>query len=193
MLEGLEVAPGTIFDCGPRPSPAAIDTFRRVGVSNVASALGGPLAMQRLVDGHAIPRVSGSGVVAGFAVTVWHPPGSNGMLMSAIDLVEPGDVLVVCGPTETAQWGDIATTVAARRGAAGAVVDGAVRDPRTDSGDGLLALGFPRLRRSRVSEGCGLRKCSDRLERPAGTSGRRNCGRFRWYSLHSGSPGGSGP
>ena len=152
MLEGLEVAPGTIFDCGPRPSSAAIDTFRRVGVSNVASALGGPLAMQRLVDGHAIPRVSGSGVVAGFAVTVWHPPGSNGMLMSAIDLVEPGDVLVVCGPTETAQWGDIATTVAARRGAAGAVVDGAVRDLER-----IREMGFS-LWGSRVFAGQGYRK-----------------------------------
>ena len=152
MLEGLEVAPGTIFDCGPRPSSAAIETFRRVGMSNVASALGGPLAVQRLVDGHTIPRVSGTGVVAGFAVTIWHPPGSNGMLMSALDLVQPGDIIVVCGPTEVAQWGDIATTVATTKGVAGAVVDGAVRDL-----DPIREMGFS-LWGSRVFAGQGYRK-----------------------------------
>jgi 4-hydroxy-4-methyl-2-oxoglutarate aldolase len=152
VLEGLEVRPGTIFDCGARPSSEALEVFRGVGVSNVASALGGPLATQRLVDAHAIPRVSGSGVVAGFAITVWHPPGSNGMLMSALDLVQAGDVLVVCGPTETAQWGDIATTLAMAKGVAGAVVDGAVRDL-----DRIRELGFS-LWGSRVFAGQGYRK-----------------------------------
>jgi len=152
MLEGFEVAPGTIFDPGPRPPAEAIDVFRRVGVSNVASALGGPVAQQRLLDAHAIPRWSGTGVVVGPAVTVWHPPGSNGMLMAALEVIQPGDVLVVSGPTDVAQWGDIATTTAMGKQVAGAVLDGAVRDL-----DRIRQMGFS-LWGSRVFAGQGYRK-----------------------------------
>jgi 4-hydroxy-4-methyl-2-oxoglutarate aldolase len=152
MLEGFDIAPGTIFDPGPRQPVEAMEVFRRVGVSNVASALGGPVAQQRLLDAHAIPRWSGSGVVVGSAVTVWHPPGSNGMLTAALDLIQPGDVLVVSGPTDVAQWGDIATTVATRKQVAGAVLDGAVRDL-----DRIREMGFS-LWGSRVFAGQGYRK-----------------------------------
>jgi regulator of RNase E activity RraA len=74
------------------------------------------------------------------------------MLMSALDLVQTGDIIVVSGPTEVAQWGDIATTVAATKGVRAAVVDGAVRDL-----DRIREMGFS-LWGSRVFAGQGYRK-----------------------------------
>jgi regulator of RNase E activity RraA len=56
--------------------------------------------------------------------------GDNLMVHKAIDIAQPGDVIVVdaAGALEQAIIGDIMTSHAARRGVAGFVIDGAVRD-----------------------------------------------------------------
>jgi 4-hydroxy-4-methyl-2-oxoglutarate aldolase len=128
VLDGQELVPGTVFDSSPSVEVEVLSLFAEVGVANVASALGGPLARQRLLDAHALPRVAGTGAVAGTAVTVWNPAGSNGMLIYALRMLRAGDFLVVDGCHETAQWGDVAATMAVARGAVAAAVDGAVRD-----------------------------------------------------------------
>jgi RraA family protein len=70
------------------------------------------------------------GVMAGTAVTVQTRAGDNLMIHKALDLIRPGDVLVVDGDGDTtrALVGEIMATIASTRGSAGLVIDGAIRD-----------------------------------------------------------------
>lgn len=72
----------------------------------------------------------GRRAVAGPAFTVRARPGDNLMLHHAIDIAEPGDVIVLDGGHELgiAQTGELMMGRAARRGIAAVVIDGAVRD-----------------------------------------------------------------
>ena len=71
--------------------------------------------------------------IAGPAVTALCAPGDNLMMHRALYLAQPGDVLVVVCEAETsgAQWGDMAARYAMRKGLAGVVVHGCVRDTDT--------------------------------------------------------------
>ncbi len=78
--------------------------------------------------------------IAGAAVTAFCWPGDNLMMHRALYLAQPGDVLVVVCQAELsgAQWGDLATRYALKKGLAGVVVQGCARDV-----DQVRALGFP--------------------------------------------------
>lgn len=71
-----------------------------------------------------------NGIMVGLALTVKTRPGDNQDIHRALELVEPGDVIVVDGGgyEGRALVGEIMTSVAASRGAAGMVIDGAIRD-----------------------------------------------------------------
>lgn len=64
------------------------------------------------------------------ACTVKVYPGDNLMVHKALDVLEPGDVVVIDagGSMQNAVLGDLISTKAKHRGAAGFVVDGLVRD-----------------------------------------------------------------
>ncbi|MBM9595415.1 RraA family protein [Roseitranquillus sediminis] len=68
--------------------------------------------------------------LVGPALTVKSRPGDNLMVHKAIDIAEPGDVIVVDagGDLSNAIIGDIMTTMAKRREIAGFVINGAIRD-----------------------------------------------------------------
>jgi len=68
--------------------------------------------------------------VCGPACTVKVFPGDNLMVHKALDIIEPGDVIIVDagGSSMNAVLGDLISTKAKHRGAAGFVVDGLVRD-----------------------------------------------------------------
>lgn len=72
-------------------------------------------------------RVTPGVKIAGPAVTALCLAGDNLMMHRALRLAQPGDVLVVAcqGETSAAQWGDVATTYAKKKGLAGVVVQGA--------------------------------------------------------------------
>jgi 3-hexulose-6-phosphate synthase/6-phospho-3-hexuloisomerase len=73
------------------------------------------------------------------ALTVRTYPGDWAKPVEAIDLAQPGDVLVIdAGGVGPAVWGELATHSALQRGLAGVVIEGAIRD----SGD-IVRLGFP--------------------------------------------------
>jgi len=57
-------------------------------------------------------------------------PGDNLVIHEALELIRPGDVLVVDGGGDTSRalLGEIMLTIAQSRGAAGIVIDGAIRD-----------------------------------------------------------------
>lgn len=66
----------------------------------------------------------------GQARTVVTMVGDNSTIHAAVELAEPGDVLVVDagGACEVAIWGGVITEAATLRGVAGVVIDGAIRD-----------------------------------------------------------------
>ncbi|MFC0338875.1 Regulator of RNase E activity RraA [Kushneria avicenniae] len=70
------------------------------------------------------------GALAGVALTVRTRPGDNLMLHKAIDMAEPGDV-IVCdagGDTTNALMGELMLAYAVKKGVAGFVLNGALRD-----------------------------------------------------------------
>ena len=76
----------------------------------------------------------------GVAVTVNARPGDNLMVHKALEVAQPGDVVVVStnGNTTSAVFGEIMATTAVEAGLGGIIIDGAIRDV-----DGLEALSFP--------------------------------------------------
>ena len=66
----------------------------------------------------------------GTAFTVKVPQGDNLMLYKAMDLAQPGDILVIDagGMTDRAIFGEIMVSYCISRGIAGMIVDGSIRD-----------------------------------------------------------------
>lgn len=73
-------------------------------------------------------RYSGTGTVAGPAVTADCDEGSLQAVWAAIDGAPPGAVLCIHGPGISAYMGDLLAEDLARRGFVAAVVDGYIRD-----------------------------------------------------------------
>jgi 4-hydroxy-4-methyl-2-oxoglutarate aldolase len=111
---------------------------REVTVADLHESTG-PLGFTGLMSPR-MRRVTPAGRIAGPAVTALCQPGDNLMMHRSLRLAQPGDVLVVVCQSETsaAQWGDVACGYAVRKGLAGVVVQGCVRDL-----DGVWGMGFP--------------------------------------------------
>jgi len=78
--------------------------------------------------------------IGGTAVTVLSHPGDNLMIHAAVEVCEPGDVLVVAltSPSSHGMFGDLLATSLAARGVLGLVIDAGVRDVAD-----LNQMGFP--------------------------------------------------
>lgn len=90
------------------------------------------------------------GHMAGPAFTIRTAAGDNQAIHRALELFRPGDVLVVDGGGDTgrALVGEIIASIAFQRGAAGLVIDGAIRDA------GALARSdFPVFARTAIHRG----------------------------------------
>jgi 4-hydroxy-4-methyl-2-oxoglutarate aldolase len=68
--------------------------------------------------------------IAGSAVTVSCAPGDNIMVHAAVEVIEPGDVLVVAttAPSTHGMFGELLATSVMAKGCVGVVVDSGVRD-----------------------------------------------------------------
>ncbi|WP_346830799.1 RraA family protein [Pseudomonas abietaniphila] len=102
-----------------------ISRYREVPVANVSDS------MNRMTAGGARLRpMHREGVLAGAALTVKARPGDNLMLHYAIDIAQPGDVIVVDagGDLSNALIGEMMVAYAVKRGVAGIVINGAIRD-----------------------------------------------------------------
>ncbi len=113
--------------------PDVRESLTRVSAANVSDAL------HRSGDIPGIRPVTPGVKMVGPALTVRTAPGDWAKPVEAIDLAEPGDVLVIdAGGIPPACWGELATNSAIQRRLAGVVIHGAARD----TGD-IRALGFP--------------------------------------------------
>lgn len=116
------------------------DAFLQVSTSNISDAMhkqGAMIGIQQVTQGlHMVGR----------ALTVQTIDGDWAKPVEAIDKIEKEWVLVidVHGGT-TAVWGELATWSAKRKGLAGVVIDGAVRDI-----EDIQKIGFPVFSRHRV-------------------------------------------
>src|SRR5689334_1150447 len=111
-----------------------VERFARLPVANVSDS------MSRLTAGGARLRpMHGGGGMAGPALTVKAPPGDNLMFHKAIALAQPGDVIVVDagGDLTNALMGEMMLMQMAKRGVAGVVVNGAIRDAAYIRGQSL--------------------------------------------------------
>lgn len=108
-----------------RISPEAVAQFRGLPVANVSDS------MWRMdAGGDALRPMHKDGYMAGPAFTVRTRPGDNLMLHKAIDMAEPGDI-IVCdagGELTNSLFGEMMLTHAIKRGVAGFVINGAIRD-----------------------------------------------------------------
>ncbi len=105
--------------------PTSIAAFGSIPVANISDS------MSRLVAGGARLRpLHAGGGMAGPAFTVKTRPGDNLMVHKALDLADPGDVVVVDAGGELSQAivGDLMLSYAIKRGLAGVVINGAIRD-----------------------------------------------------------------
>lgn len=121
-----------------------IDAFRQLAVANISDNLErqpGAIGLRPFHDGTPM---------AGTAFTVRTRAGDNKMIHEALDLVRPGDVLVVDGDGDMSRAliGEIMCTIARKRGVAGFVLDGAIRDV-----DAIARDGFPVFARAAIHRG----------------------------------------
>lgn len=128
-----------------RPPVQLVEAFRGKASSNVADAMG----RFRFMDPGIVSRTELP--LCGVAVTVSARPGDNLMVHKALEIAEPGDIVVVStnGNTTSAVFGEIMGHTAVGAGVGGIVIDGAIRDV-----DGLRALGLPAFSRVVNPGGC---------------------------------------
>lgn len=127
-----------VFTTFPRPDRALVEKFRGLPSSNINDE------MNRLFCMHSYMRLlnpeTATPSMVGVAITVKAPIGDNLFFHQALDMAQPGDIIVVDGATgnNRSLAGEIMMRFAQDKGIAGIVVDGCLRDL-----DGIQTLSMP--------------------------------------------------
>ena len=118
-----------------RADSSVIDRLAVAGTATVHEAIG----RVGYVGPHLKP-IQLDTKIAGSAVTVLSHPGDNIMIHAAVEMCQPGDVLVVANtaPSTHGMFGDLLATSLIARGVRGLVIDAGVRDTAD-----LRSMGFP--------------------------------------------------
>lgn len=104
---------------------ATVAAFKRLPVANISDV------MSRMTAGGSRLRPMHNGApMAGAALTVKTRPGDNLLVHKALDLAQPGDIIVVDagGDLTNAIIGEIMTGYASSRQIGGIIINGAIRD-----------------------------------------------------------------
>jgi regulator of RNase E activity RraA len=128
----------------PKLTPALIDPFKDVPTSVISDNL------DRLAGAVGLRPFHRYGRMVGTAFTVRTRPGDNLAVHRALELIGPGDVIVVDGGGDSSRAlvGEIMKCIAEHRGAAGYVIDGAIRDVAA-----FAATDFPCFARAVIHRG----------------------------------------
>jgi 4-hydroxy-4-methyl-2-oxoglutarate aldolase len=120
---------------GPCIEPSMVEAFAGRSTSFVVDAMEGRGALD-----HRIKPISSESRFTGTVLTARAGARDNLAAVAALDLIQPGHVLVIAaqGFTGTAVLGDNMARIARQRGALAVVTDGAVRDV-----DEIRAIGLP--------------------------------------------------
>ena len=131
MFKGRHVVVKTI----DRPAATVVDQLAPIGTATVHEAIG-----RRGYVGTELKPIQQDVRIAGPAVTVLSHPGDNMMIHAAVEVCEPGDVLVVVttAPSTHGMFGDLLATSLMAKGVRGLIIDAGVRDTAD-----LREMGFP--------------------------------------------------
>ncbi len=118
-----------------RPAKELVEAFREIPVANIDDNMGRIAA----VDASIFP-LNPNAKILGTAFTVNAPAGDNLLFHKALDMAQPGDVIVLAnkGSLSRSLCGEIMSNYAKSRGLAGIIIDGCVRDSAA-----LRELDFP--------------------------------------------------
>jgi RraA family protein len=118
-----------------RPPRAIVECFDGMPTGDVCDAMG---RMGAVLP--AIKPIASHWRAVGPAVTVRCRPGDNVLVWKGLEVAEPGDVLVISteGYTQHASYGGLISVACKRKGLAGMVTDGSVRNTKV-----MLEADFP--------------------------------------------------
>jgi RraA family protein len=113
-----------------------VQAFKGLPVANISDCM-----TRMTAAGPRLRPMHKSGYLAGPALTVKCRPGDNLMIHKALTMAQPGDVIVVDagGDLTNSLFGELMTATAVKRGVAGIVLNGAVRDAE-EIGQGSFPL-----------------------------------------------------
>jgi regulator of RNase E activity RraA len=113
-----------IFTDTKKPDRALVEGFAGIPSSNIGDEMNRLYCMSACI--HPLNDIP----LLGVAITVKVPIGDNLMFHRALDIAQPGDVIVVdgAGAVDRSLAGEIMITYAWKKGLAGIVVDGSLRD-----------------------------------------------------------------
>jgi 4-hydroxy-4-methyl-2-oxoglutarate aldolase len=128
-----------------RPDAALLEQYKRLDVSTVYEAQGKIGLMHHELR----PILQGSSI-CGPAVTAVCMAGDNLMIHAAIEVCQPGDVLVITtiGESICGMIGELIASALMKRGVQGVVIDSGIRDVAR-----LREMGFPVWTRAVYSQG----------------------------------------
>ena len=132
----MSMNPGfQIFPSPARPAAELLRALQALPTANLSDDLS-----RHYGAGAALRPFHRGAKMLGMAFTVKTRSGDNLLAHKAIDMAAPGDVILVDagGAMDHAIIGEIMTSHAAKRGIAGMVIDGAIRDA-----DAIAASDFP--------------------------------------------------
>ena len=120
-----------------RPDRALIESFRGLPSSNINDEINRLFCMHDYIT---LLNPDTADQLLGTAITVKAPIGDNLMFHQALDMAQPGDIIVVDGGSgcNRSLAGEIMLRFAQEKGLAGVVVDGCLRDL-----DGITTLHMP--------------------------------------------------